>query len=95
MFSCTLYFWFVFANFDGVRIYVHDFDHPPPHFHAYHAEHQVVIVIETLEIYAGNMPNRKLNRIKKWAAKNKEQLVKEFETKNPQQQRNETDTKNN
>ena len=41
---------------DNVKIDIYSRDHPPPHFHAKFAEHEELIVIETLETYAGKMP---------------------------------------
>ncbi len=75
----------MFDSFGGVKIYIYDFDHPPPPFHAHYAEHKVVIVIETLTVYAGKMPPKKLDQVLKWAADDREKLLKEFETKNPHQ----------
>ena len=38
------------------------FDHAPPHFHAKYAEHEELIVIETLETYAGGNPKNNEKR---------------------------------
>ena len=35
----------MFDCFEGVKIYVYDFDHNPPHFHARYAEYEVLVVI--------------------------------------------------
>jgi len=43
----------------------------PPHFHAKYNEYEVLIVIETLEIYAGSLPKKQLNSVLEWAAVNK------------------------
>lgn len=73
----------MFDSFEGVKIYVYDFDHSPPHFHARYAEYEVLVVIQTLEILRGTMPPAKLRRILKWARQNQQDLLTEFQTLNP------------
>lgn len=73
----------MFDQFGGVKIYVYDFDHNPPHFHARYAEYEVLVVIQTLEILRGAMPPAKLRRILKWAKQNQSELLTEFQTLNP------------
>jgi Domain of unknown function (DUF4160) len=43
---------------DSIQIDVHSNEHPPPHFHAIYAEHEVLVEIRTLEIYAGYLPSK-------------------------------------
>ncbi|MEM6770231.1 MAG: DUF4160 domain-containing protein [Bacteroidota bacterium] len=50
-------------------------DHLPPHFHAEYNEHEVLIEISTLEIYAGSLPKKQLKRVLEWAAENQEALA--------------------
>lgn len=38
-------------------------DHRPPHIHAIYNEFEILIVIETGNIYAGNMPNKQLKQV--------------------------------
>lgn len=73
----------MFDSFGGIRIYVYDFDHPPPHFHAISAEFEAQISIETLEILRGEMPPGKLKKIRRWARQNQASLLLEFEILNP------------
>ena len=40
----------------SIRLYVYARDHNPPHFHAMYAEYEELIVIKTLETYAGALP---------------------------------------
>lgn len=73
----------MFHNLDGVRIYVYTNDHNPPHFHAKYAEHEALIVIQTLEVYAGSLPSNKLKAIRRWAATCQADLLAEFIALNP------------
>lgn len=73
----------MFENFSGIRIYVYDFDHNPPHFHAISAEYEVLININNLTILRGEMPITKLKKIIKWAKLNQKYLLQEFELLNP------------
>ena len=41
---------------DNIKIDIYSRDHPPPHFHVKFAEYEELIVIETLDTYAGKMP---------------------------------------
>lgn len=56
---------------NSIKILMYFNDHAPPHFHAKYNEHEVLIVIETLEIYAGSIPKKQLNSVLEWAAANK------------------------
>lgn len=74
----------MFEFLQGIKIYVYDFDHNPPHFHAIYAEYEVLISIITLKVLKGEMPKPQLKRIFKWAKLNKLALLEEFEFLNPQ-----------
>ena len=74
----------MFESFQGIKIYMYDFDHNPPHFHAISAEYEVLIDIRNLTILRGNMPSTKLKKIINWAKLNQSYLLAEFETLNPQ-----------
>jgi hypothetical protein len=73
----------MFHSLAGVRIYVYTNDHNPPHFHAIYAEHEALIVIQTLEIYAGSLPANKLKAVRKRAATCQADLLFEFVALNP------------
>ena len=49
--------------FYGIVIQMFWQDHPPPHFHALYAEHEVLIAIETLDVIEGNLPRRALSLV--------------------------------
>jgi hypothetical protein len=51
-------------------------DHAPPHFHVITREDQsVVVLIETLQIWKGEVARRELVEALSWAAENQEQLM--------------------
>ena len=45
----------MFESFLGIKIYIYDFDHNPPHFHAISAEYEVLIEIKSLKILRGDI----------------------------------------
>ena len=63
------------AIVDGVKIQIFFGDHPPPHFHARFAEHQVLLVIPTLEVLEGSLPAHKLEAVKTWARSHEAELI--------------------
>jgi len=46
------------SRFYGIAIYLYANDHNPPHFHAKYSGDDAAIVIQTLEILAGELPSR-------------------------------------
>ena len=74
----------MFEFLQGIKIYIYDFDHNPPHFHAISAEYEVLISITTLKVLQGEMPKPQLKKILKWAKLNQLALLNEFESLNPQ-----------
>lgn len=63
-----------FYRIFGCKINLYFYDHSPPHSHAYYAEYEVVIDLESLGVIDGDMPGKKLKKIIKWAKKNKVEL---------------------
>lgn len=53
---------------DSVKIDMYAREHPPPHFHVKYAEHEELIVIETLETYAGCLPKVQRAKVVQWAS---------------------------
>ena len=53
----------------SVKIKLYFRDHLPPHFHACYNEHEVLIEIESLDIYAGSLPQKQLKEVLEWASK--------------------------
>lgn len=70
-------------NIEGVKIDVYSREHPPPHFHAIYAEYEELIVIQTLETYAGNIPNNIRKKVVNWAKENIQLLAENFKRLNP------------
>jgi len=70
-------------NFDGIKIYINGREHLPPHFHCYYAEFHALIEISNLNIIAGKMPKRQLNKIINWAKDKQTELKDIFVELNP------------
>lgn len=68
---------------DSVKIDVYSREHPPPHFHAIYAEYEELIIIESLETYAGKLPAVQRKKVIGWAFDKKEFLRRNFELLNP------------
>ena len=68
---------------DSIKIDVYSREHPPPHFHALYAEHEELIVIESLETYAGKLPIVQRKKVIEWAKNKKELLLENFKRLNP------------
>lgn len=63
---------------DGIKVDVYSRDHPPPHFHALYAGYEELIVIETLETYAGKLPGKQRRKVVEWADERREWLLTIF-----------------
>lgn len=50
-------------------------DHAPPHFHAIYGGREALYKIDTLKIYAGNLPRRAHNLVLEWADANRVELL--------------------
>lgn len=53
-------------SFNGIKIYNYNGDHRTPHIHAIYAEYEVLIIIETGKIYAGDLPTKQLKNVLDW-----------------------------
>lgn len=67
----------------GIKILIYNGDHRPPHIHARYNEYEVLITIETQEIYAGEMLGRQLKTIFDWLAGNSDYALTVFYEFNP------------
>lgn len=70
---------------DSIRILIYFRDHMPPHFHAEYNEHEVLIEIKTLKVYAGSLPPKQLKRVLEWAKKKQDFLLGKWDEFNPKQ----------
>lgn len=61
--------------FYGILIRMYWQDHNPPHFHALYGADEALINIETLEVYAGELPRRALALVLEWAALHRKELM--------------------
>ena len=50
-------------------------DHNPPHFHALYGDHEVLIDINTLAVFAGNITPRALGLVIEWATLHQDELL--------------------
>jgi Domain of unknown function (DUF4160) len=62
------------AAFDGIKIMFYNDEHPPPHFHAKYAEHEVMIEIETLSPIHGALPLPQQRSVIDWASGRRDAL---------------------
>ena len=72
-----------FDVFDGIKVNIYNGDHLPPHIHALYGNDEVLLVIETGEVYAGWLPARQLKKAKDWLLINKADAARSFKTLNP------------
>jgi hypothetical protein len=68
---------------DNIKIDVYSREHPPPHFHVKYAEHEELIIIETLTTYIGFIPKVQRKKVIDWAKNNKSFILNTFQTLNP------------
>jgi hypothetical protein len=62
------------SRFYGIIIRMYFDDHAPPHFHAFYAEHEAVIGIESLAVLKGELPGRALGLTIEWAQRYQDEL---------------------
>lgn len=67
------------SQFYGITIYMYYNDHAPPHFHAEYAGDEVLIEINTLRIYAGNISRRAHNLVVEWAEQSRTALLDDWQ----------------
>jgi hypothetical protein len=62
----------------SIKIDVYSREHPPPHFHALYAEFEELIVIDSLETYAGKLPTIQRKKVLEWAKDKQDFLLENF-----------------
>jgi len=67
----------------GIRINIYNGDNRHPHIHAIYNEFEVLVEIETAEIYAGNLPGRQLKDVFDWLLENSDWALQVFYELNP------------
>lgn len=73
------------SAFYGIIIQMFWQDHAPPHFHALYGEHEALINIQTLEVYAGRLPSRAMSLVLEWAAEHRVELMEDWNLCNRKQ----------
>ncbi|MCK5105907.1 MAG: DUF4160 domain-containing protein [Cyclobacteriaceae bacterium] len=68
---------------NGIKINIYNGDHRPPHIHAIYNEYEILVIIDTSQIYAGNLPNKQLKRVFDWLAGNADWALEIFYELNP------------
>jgi hypothetical protein len=63
------------ARFYGIVIKMFFDEHNPPHFHASYGEHEVLIDINSLALFAGQLPPRALGLVVEWATQHQDELL--------------------
>jgi len=64
--------------FFGIVIRMYYDDHAPPHFHAYYGGESAVIIIESLAVRDGRLPQRAMAMVLEWAAEHREELLTDW-----------------
>jgi hypothetical protein len=59
----------------GITIAIYYNDHDPPHFHAMQAEHEILVEIARLVIFAGSAPVAMQRAVLGWAAQHQGELA--------------------
>jgi hypothetical protein len=72
-----------FDYFDGIKINIYYDEHLPPHIHAEYGDDEVLLVIETGEIYEGWLPVKQLKKSRRWLVVNKSNALVAFNALNP------------
>jgi len=66
------------SKFYGIVIKMFFDDHNTPHFHALYGEHEVLIDINTLAVFAGHIPPRALGLVIEWATLHQDELINDW-----------------
>lgn len=67
------------SQFFGILIYMYYNDHSPPHFHAEYSGNEALYEIETLRVYAGELPKRVHNLVLEWADLHRQELMEDWQ----------------
>lgn len=66
------------STFYGICIQMFWGDHAPPHLHALYAEHEVLVDIQTFQVYQGEMPARALGLVREWMQAHQADLLENW-----------------
>ena len=73
------------SRFFGIVIKMFYGDHNPPHFHAMYGEHEALIDIQHLAVFAGALPPRALGLVIEWATLHQQELLSDWTRASAQQ----------
>lgn len=65
-------------TFNGIKIYIYNNEHPPPHLHVYYNEFEASFDIVSLRKIAGNLPVNQMRQVNTWLRKFFESALKNF-----------------
>lgn len=71
-------------KFNGIKIHVYNGEHRSPHIHADYNEFEVLIEIERIIVYSGDLPNKQLKQVFDWLAGNADWALEVFFELNPE-----------
>lgn len=74
------------SMFRGIKVYINWNDHMPPHFHAKYGSHEVLVLINDIEVIDGYFPNKQQKMLLGWAAFHQEELKENWELASQQQE---------
>ena len=60
------------ATFDGIKIYIYNTEHNPPHIHAYVAEWSGSFRIADSVMTAGDLPTKNQRKVRRWLDDNRD-----------------------
>ena len=66
------------SRFFGIVIKMFVDDHNPPHFHAFYAEYEALIDINSLAVFAGRLPPRAVGLVMEWATLHRDELLDDW-----------------
>ena len=65
-------------EFKGIKVYIYSREHRPPHIHVVYGEYEVLLSIETVEVYAGYIPGKQKKLAINWISENSDQALRIF-----------------
>lgn len=64
------------SRFYGIVVKMYYRDHAPPHFHAEHADQEMLVAIDSLAVITGKLSPRATALVIEWAALHQDELKK-------------------
>jgi len=66
------------SRFFGIVIKMYWDDHNPPHFHAFYANEQALVDINSLSLFAGRLSPRAFGLVMEWATLHQQELLADW-----------------